>query len=540
LFKLLQKLLQRRKAHTDDDWRKNPDISMREAQAKEAKLEKGLEENLRLLQRYAGPSYDFSVRRFKAGGKVPAALVRLDGLTESKTIEEILRTLMVDSRLIKAPDQAGQIAAAAMEQLLTAPAVRESDNLADLFAGLTRGEAALIFDGTPLALMCDAKGFKTRTIIEPDAERALRGPREGFIENLRANTSLIRRRIRIPHLWIESLTVGELTQTEVAFAYIKGLAREKLVREVRERLRRIKIDGVLESGYVEDFIKDTSYSLFPLTFRTERADKVAAGLLEGRVAIFVDGTPHVLLVPAELPMLLQASDDYYEPPPIGSIIRLLRYTALLISLLLPGFYVAVINFHQELLPTALLLRITATREGVPFPVIFEVLLLDGLFEVLREAGVRLPAAIGPAISIVGALILGDAAIRAGLVSPAVVIVIALTAIASFTAPAFSLGISFRILRFAFTVIGAVFGLFGVQFLLLLTVVHLCSLRSFGVPYLTPFAPMIWRDMKDNLLRVWWWGMRDRPKLLGAREPQRTPPGQAPFAGKDPGEEGGKA
>ena len=232
---------------------------------------------------------------------------------------------------------------------------------------------------------------------------------------------------------------------------------------------------------------------------------------------------------------MQAPDDYYEPLPIGSLIRLLRYVSLLISLLLPGFYVAVINFHQELLPTTLLLRITASREGVPFPVIAEVLLLDALFEILREAGVRLPAAIGPAISIVGALILGDAAIRAGMVSPAVVIVIALTAIAGFTAPAFSLGISFRILRFTYTIMGAVFGLFGVQFIILLTVMHLCSLRSFGYPYLNPLAPLIWQDMKDNLVRTWWWGMRERPKLLGQREPQRIPPGQAPYEGKDPGE-----
>lgn len=488
-----------------------------------------------MLERHAGPSYDLAVRRFKAGDKAPAALVRLDGLTEAKVVEEILRTLMVDSRLLKEPERAGQIAAVALEELLTASEVREADNISALFAGLAAGKAALLFNGYPKALLCDAKGFMTRAITEPDAEKTLRGPREGFVESLRINTSLIRRRIRIPQLWMESLTVGELTKTEVVFAYIKGLAREKLVREVRDRLRRIKIDSVLESGYVEDFIADTPYTVFPLTLRTERPDKVAAYLLQGRVAIFVDGTPQTLIVPVELSVLMQAPDDYYEPPPIGSLIRLLRYVSLLISLLLPGFYVAVINFHQELLPTTLLLRITASREGVPFPVIAEVLLLDALFEILREAGVRLPAAIGPAISIVGALILGDAAIRAGMVSPAVVIVIALTAIAGFTAPAFSLGISFRILRFTYTIMGAVFGLFGVQFIILLTVMHLCSLRSFGYPYLNPLAPLIWQDMKDNLVRTWWWGMRERPKLLGQREPQRIPPGQAPYEGKDPGE-----
>ena len=216
-----------------------------------------------MLERHAGPSYDLAVRRFKAGDKAPAALVRLDGLTEAKVVEEILRTLMVDSRLLKEPERAGQIAAVALEELLTASEVREADNISALFAGLAAGKAALLFNGYPKALLCDAKGFMTRAITEPDAEKTLRGPREGFVESLRINTSLIRRRIRIPQLWMESLTVGELTKTEVVFAYIKGLAREKLVREVRDRLRRIKIDSVLESGYVEDFIADTPYTVFP-------------------------------------------------------------------------------------------------------------------------------------------------------------------------------------------------------------------------------------------------------------------------------------
>ncbi|MEW5785787.1 MAG: spore germination protein [Bacillota bacterium] len=535
MFKLLQKFLQRRKKRVLDDWRKNPDISMREVQVRQVKLFADLDKNLQMLTRYAGPSFDVSVRRFTAAGKSPAALVRLDGLVDSRTVEEILRNLMVESRMIDEPGKRGEIKSAALERLLTIAEVREADNIADLFSALSIGNIALLFDGAAQALLCNAKGFLTRAITEPGSEMALRGPREGFIESLRANTSLIRRRIRIPHLWIESLVIGELTQTEVAFAYIKGLAAEKMLREVKDRLGRIKIDGVLESGYLEEFISDTPWTLFPLAQRTERPDIVASSLLEGRVAIFTDGSPHALVVPSEITTLLQAPDDYYEKSPAGSFIRLLRFGAILISLLLPGIYVAVINFHQELLPTALLLRVTAAREGVPFPVIFEVLLMEILFEVLREAGIRLPAAIGPAISIVGALILGDAAIRAGLVSPAVVIVIALTAIASFATPVFSLAIALRILRFLFTVAGAVFGLFGVQLVLFATVIHLCSLRSFGIPYMSPLAPFIWGDMKDALTRAFWWRMRRRPKLIGGQEPQRAAPDQLPLPGRDPGE-----
>ena len=232
-------------------------------------------------------------------------------------------------------------------------------------------------------------------------------------------------------------------------------------------------------------------------------------------------------------MLMQAPDDYYEPLPTAIFIRLLRYTALVTSLLLPGFYVAVVTFHPELLPTSLFLRIISTREGVPFPVVAEMLILELILEILREAGLRLPPAIGPAISIVGALILGDAAIRAGLVSPGVVIIVALTAIAGFSTPNYALSASFRLLRFAFTILGAAFGLFGLQFALLLTIIHLCSLRSFGIPYLSPLAPLILPDLKDSFITVWWWGMRSRPKLLGGREPLRQPPGQKPQPGPGP-------
>lgn len=535
MFKLLNKLFKRRKIYSEDRHPGNLDISQREAQAQGEKFVSGLEANLKKLRQYSGPSFDVVVRRFKAGDRVPAALIRLDGLTDSKTVEEILRTLMVDSRLIKEPERAGRIAVSALEELLTAPQVVEAEDLAALFKGMAAGSAALLFDGTAKALLCDAKGFDTRAIIEPSAEISIRGSREGFVENLRTNTSMIRRRIRIPHLWFEQLLIGDLTRTEVAFAYIKGLAAEKMLREVRDRLSRIKIDGILESGYLEDFISDTPWSIFPLVMRTERPDLVAAALLEGRVAIFTDGTPHVLVIPSPMSLLLHAPDDYYEKPSAGTFIRLLRFSAMLLSLLLPGVYVAVINFHPELLPTALLLRVTAAREGVPFPVIFEVLLMEILFEILREAGIRLPAAIGPAISIVGALILGDAAIRAGLVSPAVVIIVALTAIASFTTPVFSLAIALRILRFIFTIAGAVMGLFGLQFILFVTVTHLCALRSFGIPYMAPLGPFVWSDMKDTIIRTFWWKTQTRPTLLGQREPRRAESGHPPLPGFDPGE-----
>lgn len=510
------------------------DISFFQTEAAQKKLTENLEASLQGIKESAGFSYDINIRRFMAGG-LPGALVYLEGLTDRRSTEEIIRTLVLESKKTKIALKRGRGLETALKKLLTADELSAVGNIADLFAGIARGGAALLLDGSTGALICNTREPKTRPVSEPENETTLRGPRDGFIESLRINTSLLRLRLPIPQLWIETLTLGRLSRTEVALVYLKGLAREKLVREVRSRLQQIDIDAVLGTGYIEDFIEDNPYTLFPLTYRTERPDKVSAALLEGRVAILANGTPFALIVPTELAMLMQAPDDYFEPLPIGVFIRLLRYTALIVSLILPGFYVGVVTFHPELLPTSLFLRTISAREGVPFPVITEMLILELIFEILREAGLRLPPAIGPAISIVGALILGDAAIRAGLVSPGVVIIVALTAIAGFSTPAFALSTAFRLLRFTFTILGAAFGLFGLQFALLLTIVHLCSLRSFGMPYLSPLAPLVLSDLKDSIVTVWWWGMRRRPKLIGGREPLRQPSGQKPQPGQDPEE-----
>lgn len=511
------------------------DLSSLQEKAAREMFTGNLKRDLKAIREAGGNSYDLTVRRFKAGG-LPGALIYLEGLTDKRSSEEIVRSLVHEPARLKITLKKGRGLEMAREKLLISDQLSTVKNIADLFSEISRGAGAVFLEGSAEALICDTRQPKTRQVEEPKNETVLRGPRDGFIENLQVNTSLIRMRLPIPQLWIETITLGRLSRTGIVILYLKGLAREKLLREVRSRLQQIDIDAVLGTGYIEDYIEDNAYTIFPLLFRTERPDKVTAALLEGRVAIMVEGTPFAMIAPTELAMLMQSPDDYFEVPAICAFIRMLRYAALFVSTLLPGIYVAIVTFHQELLPTDLFLRISSSREGVPFPVIAEMLLLDLIFEMLREAGLRLPPAIGPAISIVGALILGDAAVRAGLVSPGVVIIIATTAIAGFTTPAFSLGASFRLLRFVFTILGAVFGLFGVQFALLLAIVHLCSLRSFGMPYLAPFAPLVLADLKDSVVRTWWWGMRSRPKLTGGREPLRQPAGQEPEPGEDPEED----
>ncbi len=504
------------------------DISEREAAFKKTPLVASLEANLRKITELTGSSYDLNIRRCLAGPeKVHAAVVFLDGLVNKESIDDLLRIVNLETFKtgIEGVEQK-EIYDTVKRRLITTD-LREAENMEDLYDGISLGDTVLIFDGTARAILCETRGWNLRAINEPEAETVIRGPREGFIESLRVNTSLIRRRIRSPNLWLESVNIGSLSKTEVVIAYIKGLAGEGLLGELRSRLERIQIDGVLESGLIEEFIRDAPYSLFPTVLRTERPDIVASSLLEGRIAIFTNGTPFVLLVPGEFAMFLQAPDDYNEVFPIGSFIRTLRIFSFLMSIFLPGLYVAILNYHPELLPTVLILTVQATREGVPFPVAAEVVIMELAFEILREAGLRLPRAIGPAISIVGALILGEAAIRAGLVSPGVVIIVALTAIASFSTPVFSLSISARMLRFLIVILGATFGFLGIQVGFLLMLVHLLSLRSFGYPFMAPYGPFIWGDMKDNIIRNLWWKMVKRPRLLGYREPQRQPAGQGP-------------
>lgn len=539
LFNLIKKILpdrllsknQKKKFFEMEDL----DISEREAYVKKIKFSSNLKENLETIINIFGNSLDLNIRRFTLGKKqAQGALVSMAGLSDTRALEQILDAIEVD--LVQLHDTTGmtnqELFDTLNKSILNNKEVIIAENFSQVLENLTMGSSAILVDEVPEAILCETRGFLLRSIQEPESEISIRGPREGFIENIFTNTSLLRQKIRVPHLWFEGIKIGSLSKTDVAIAYIKGLASEELIEEVKERLKKIDTDTILESGYIEEYIKDHPWTIFPLLERTERPDKVASCLVEGKVAILTSGTPFALILPTTYNMLLQAPDDYYENFPIGSFVRALRHTAFVMSIFLPGVYIAIINFHQEILPASLLLRISSSREGVPFPVIVESLMMEGLFEILREAGLRLPRAIGSAISIVGALVLGEAAINAGLVSPPMVIIVALTAIASFTAPSYTLATAARLLRFLFIIIGGTFGLFGVQFGTIFLLTHLCSLRSFGQPYFQPYGPLVWRDLKDSIIRLFIWKQTERPKLLSEREPQRQKKGQKPQPPKE--------
>ncbi|GJM80366.1 hypothetical protein HMSSN139_28620 [Paenibacillus sp. HMSSN-139] len=326
---------------------------------------------------------------------------------------------------------------------------------------------------------------------------------------------------------MESLTLGEYSKTDIVIAYLEDVASKSILEEVRKRIRRIQIDGVLESGYIEEFIEDVPWSPFPQIQNTERPDVVCSSLLEGKFAIFVDNTPFVLVAPMTFWAGLQAVEDYYERSIYTTFIRFIRFALLNISLLLPSVFVSLSTFHQQLVPTNLLISIAAAREGVPFPTLIETLLMEFMFEGLREAGIRLPKPIGSAVSIVGALVIGQAAVQAGLVSASVVIIVATTGIASFAIPRYNLGTAFRLLRFPMLILAGTLGLYGVIAGIFLIVIHLLGLRSFGIPYMTPISPQFPENMKDVWVRAPRWSMHQRPVLSTGSNKHRVPEGQQP-------------
>lgn len=390
----------------------------------------------------------------------------------------------------------------------------------DVIWYILSGYVLIFVEGVPHALAIKIYDIQFRGIEEPSTQTIIRGPKDGFTESMETNVSLLRRRIKNPHLKFESQLIGKDTQTTIVIGYIDGIVNKDIVNEVKERLNKIDTSYILDSGIIDEYITDKSFTVFPLVNNTERPDTASASLLEGKVIIIVDGSPFVLIVPVVFTDFFQASEDYYQPFVMASFIRFIRYISFMIALVLPSIYVAVTTFHQELMPTTLLISIQAQREGVPFPAVIEILAMELTFEVLREAGVRMPRAVGQTVSIVGALVIGQAAVEAGLVSNVLVIVVSFTAIASFVSPIYNFSISTRLLRFVIILAASIFGLFGVLAFLVLMVIHLTSLRSFGVSYLTPVAPLIIEDQADIFVRFPFWANKKRPTFVKPKAPVR--------------------
>lgn len=453
---------------------------------------------------------DLVIHTFEASENQKCALLYFRGMIDQRTIQEDV----IDDILSLA--KTGELRKCIFD--LRQLSVTDFKEITDMQQGVSvvvGGHVLLIVDGDMRMIDFPLSSYEKRAIQEAPNESVIRGPREAFIESLDVNLTLIRRSLKTPALKTELMQIGEYTKTSVVIAYINGICKQELIDEVKKRLDGIKIDGILGSSYIEEFIEDNPYSPFPQLQYTERPDVVSASLLEGRLAILVDGTPIALIAPTTIFMLLQSAEDYYQRFVAATWIRWIRYIFFLVSLILPSIYIAVTTFHPEMIPSKLLISIASSREVVPFPALIEAFLMEIAFEALREAAVRIPKAIGQAVSIIGALIIGTAAVQAGIVSSFMVIIVSLTGIASFISPHFDLGLAFRILRFPIMLLAGFFGLFGIACGLIIIYLHLINLRSFGTPYLTPITPLIVSELKDTLIRVPWWLMNKRPNLSGS-------------------------
>ncbi|RRJ65745.1 spore germination protein [Paenibacillus oralis] len=483
------------------------------------------EADLKSIQETIGGNDDVHFREYEISPfGARAVLIYVDGMQEEQLIDtHVLQVLMsgaaqdAEQKTKRPPEE---LAPYFKEKMLPISEITEVTETRSLGEAILTGYTALLVEGMSQALLVGAPKGKTRSIEEPTSEALLRGPRLGFTEVLSDNTSLLRRQGRTELLEIKKYVVGNVVKKDLAVVYMKTIVNPDLLQEVERRISKIDLDYIAESGYIEQLIEDDMLSPFQQAQNTERPDRVMSALMEGRIALLLDGTPFALIVPVTFSMLLQSPEDYYERWMGGSLLRMLRFFTAFMSLMIPSLYISFISFHPGLIPTELAITIIETRQRVPFPSLIEVLILEVSIEILREAGVRLPKPIGSAMGIVGGLIIGEAAVQAGIVSPFLVIVVSVTAIASFSIPMYSAGITLRILRFAGMFFAAVLGIFGTILFFLLLCSHLTKLESFGVPYVTPVSPIRLRDWTDLFIRAPLTLMKRRPAMLKTIRPQR--------------------
>ncbi len=395
----------------------------------------------------------------------------------------------------------------------------EANDKTEVIQAIIRGKAAIVYKDE--AYLFDVRKTEKRSVEQPSEESAVKASKDCFVEELRVNTSLLRKKIVSENLRIEQSIIGKQANTAVAVIYMKNIANKKLIEEIKEKLKRIKNDGIITPGTIEQYLRSSLYSFFPQSIITERPDKVARSLLNGRCVILVDGLPIGYILPATISQFMSTPEDYSGNFIFASIVRLLRYCLLFVEVLLPGGYVALTTFHYEMLPSKLALSIAEAKLGVPFPVVFEVLAMLALFEVLIEAGLHMPQSSGQAVSIVGALVVGEAAITADLVSPAALIIVAVSAISSFAMPNQEFSNGLRLWRIIITVAGGALGLFGVVAGGIVLLAHLASLESFGVPYLAPFAGVKKIRFKDSLVVVPDMLNKERPTELKVKNKRRS-------------------
>lgn len=462
------------------------------------RLNRDLMENMVKVRALSQNSTDLLERQIEVSG-VPVAILMCEGMVNLQLFTQILVRPLTELSLENADGEA--VARWVSRQTVLSGDQKEFFTYDELFSFLMAGFVVLLIDGVDRGIACGMQGYSFRSVSEPSTEMNITGSREGFVEPIRVNQTMIRRRLRSPSLKFEMYPIGEKSRTDICLVYLTDTADPRMVEEVKRRLGKLSSDILLSQGYLRPYLEGQPLSPFSSVGTTERPDTLCAKINEGRIGILVDGTPFALVVPYLFEEHFQSMDDYSYRPYYGSFIRLLKYFAFLLSIFLPGGYVAITSFSPEMLPDSLLFNIAASEQQTPFSMMTEALVIHLIYEIMREAGLRLPRPVGHAVSIIGALVIGDAAVKAGIIGSSMVMVVALTALSSFVVP--SLYEPAAILKFVFILVGGTWGLFGISvgFVLLLT--NLCALESLGVPVMAPLSPCAPADLRDGLWRTGW-------------------------------------
>lgn len=457
-----------------------------------------LDKNLSVIRNTLGNSSDLIIRKSSIGRvNHPFAIVYIKGLINEDLVNNnILRILELNKKDIES-----NLFETVYEEMVALSEIKKSKELNQLIKTVLAGDTVFLLDGEKEAILLGTSGMEFRAIEEPKSESVVRGSRVGFIENFKINVALLRQEIKDPNLRIDALEIGSHSHQKIAVCYIEGQVKKEILDEVMRRVKTIDIDFAPDSGFIEQWIEDNNLSPFPQILDTERPDRVAYNILKGKIGIIVEGSPFALLMPITFGDSLKSIEDYNQRWLISSLLRLLRLLSFYMTLFLPALYVALVSYHPELIPTQLLFTITASRGDVPFPSLIEVLVISFFYEVLQEAGTRLPQKISQTIGIVGGIVIGQIAVMAGIVTPIMVIIISLTGICAFTIPNYSFAIGLRTIRFAAIFAAAILGLYGIILVFIIIYIHLANLKSIGIPYTQSFAPNNLWSLKNVVVRV---------------------------------------
>ncbi|WP_446898571.1 spore germination protein [Clostridium sp. LBM24168] len=496
----------------------------------EDKIPYGLNKNLELMIKifHYPKNKDINVKRIRIADRYNGIMVYFRDMVNNDIMNDFIMRPLLNHKTdyIRNDGNHGDITEEEeidfiMDQVIQINRTKKCNNVRDIVDEVLSGNTAVYIDGADNYLICYTKGFEKRAVDKPHVEGSIKGPQEGFNENLDTNVSLVRRILKNKDLIVEKLRLGKSNSSDCAVMYMEGIANPAIVDEVKRRISSIDTDMILGSGMLEQYIEDDSWSVIPTVLSTERPDRTAYYIMEGKVAIISSATPFAIIVPSTFFLLFHTSEDNSLKWQYIFLLRLVRIMGMFSAVILPGLYISIVNFHQEMIPTSILIAITSARENVPFPTIIEVIFMEAAFGLITEAGVRIPGILGNTIGIVGALILGQAAVQASIISPVLIIVVAFTILGNYSIPDFSLSYGVRIFRIIFILLGALMGFLGISIGIVMVITMLTSLKSFGVPFLSVMAPKA-RKSSDSALNKPVWKQEMRPDPINPLNLRKQP------------------